>query len=347
MDMHIEINGRRIGHGYPTYIVAEIGSNHNQQFDIARRLVDVAVEAGADAVKFQSFKVEHWISKDFTEFPTLAEVKDLHGALKRAELPYEMYARIAEYCEQQGIICFSSPSHKTDIDKLYELGAPAFKFGSVQVTDLPTIAHAARYGRPIILSGGASDMSGVLRAVETVLDTGNDQLALLHCTSLYPCRDYDLVNLNVLRSYQAMFDFPVGYSDHTLDPTIVPVAAVAMGAKIVEKHVTLDRSMVGPDHPFALEPAELTRMVEAIRKTEQALGHTYRRMLPEEAELARLGRRSLVATRNIRVGEIIRAEDLTIKRPGFGIEPQHLDLIVGRVARRDIEADRVLTWDMV
>lgn len=343
----ITLGSRVIGGDAPCFIIAEIGANHNQQFDIARRLVDAAVQAGADAVKFQTFRVESWLSKDFTDFPTMTGEKDLRGALKRSELPYDMYARIAEYCSQQGIICFSTPSHQTDVDRLYELGAPAFKFGAVQVTDLPTIAHAARYGRPIILSAGASDMSEVMRTVETVLDTGNDQMALLHCTSLYPCQDYRLLNLNVLRSFQAMFNFPVGYSDHTLDPVVIPVAAVAMGAKIIEKHVTLDRSMKGSDHPFALEPAELSRMVDAIRKTEQALGAAYHRLLPEEAEIARMGRRSLVATRNIRTGEIIRAEDLTSKRPGTGIEPQHLSLIVGRVARRDIEADRVLTWDMV
>lgn len=343
----IKIGSRVIGSDAPCFIVAEIGANHNRQFDIAKRLIDAAVQAGADAVKFQSFTVENWLSKDFTDFPTMTREKDLHSVLKSTELPYDMYARIAAYCSQQGIICFSTPSHRTDVDKLYELGAPAFKFGAVQVTDLPTIAHAARYGRPIILSGGASDMSEVMQAVETVLDTGNDQLALLHCTSLYPCQDYNLLNLNVLHSLQTMFDFPIGYSDHTLDPVVVPVAAVAMGAKIIEKHVTLDRSMPGPDHPFALEPAELSSMVSAIRKTEQSLGDTYRRLLPEEAEIARLGRRSLVATCNIKAGEVIQEEDLTIKRPGTGIEPRHLSLIVGRVARRDIKANHVLTWDMV
>jgi N,N'-diacetyllegionaminate synthase len=343
----ITIGNRVIGGDAPCFIVAEIGANHNQQFDIARQLIDVAVQAGADAVKFQSFTVENWLSKDFTDFPTMTGEKDLHSALKRTELTYDMYARIAEYCKQQCIICFSTPSHKTDVDRLYELGTPAFKFGAVQVTDLPTIAHAAQYGLPIILSTGASDMSEVMQAVETVLDTGNDQLALLHCTSLYPCQDSNLLNLNILRSFQAMFDFPIGYSDHTLDPVVVPVAAVALGAKIIEKHITLDRSSQGPDHAFALEPAELARMVEAIRKTEQALGKAYRRLLPEEAEIARTGRRSLVATRDIKAGEVIRAGDLTSKRPGTGIAPRHLDLVVGRVARRDIQADRVLTWDMV
>ncbi|NQU64587.1 MAG: N-acetylneuraminate synthase family protein, partial [SAR324 cluster bacterium] len=256
-------------------------------------------------------------------------------------------AKIMEYCNQKDIISFSTPSHINDVDRLYEMGVPAFKFGSVQVTDLPTIIHAANYGRPVMISGGASDMSEVLRAVEAIIDTGNDQLALLHCTSIYPCRDYSFLNLNILRSFQSIFDFPVGYSDHTLGPTIVPVAAVAMGAKIIEKHITLDRKMEGPDHAFALEPTELSIMVEAIRKTEQALGNRYLRILREEKEIARMGRRSLVTTRTIKAGEVISVSDITIKRPGYGIEPFHLKLVIGRSARQDIEANRVLTWDMI
>ncbi|MFC2027889.1 N-acetylneuraminate synthase family protein [Chloroflexota bacterium] len=343
----ITIADRIIGDGMPCFIIGEIGANHNQQFDIAKQLIDVAVDAGVDVVKFQSFKVEQWLSKDFVEFPTMSEAEDLHAELKRAELPYEMFARIIEYCHQKSIICFSTPSNIVDVDKLHELNVPAFKFGSVQITDLPTIAHASRFGLPVILSGGAANMSDILSAVETVLETGNDQLVVLHCTSVYPCHDYSLLNLNVLRSFQAMFDFPVGYSDHTTDPIIAPVAAVAMGAKILEKHFTLDRSMKGPDHSFALEPDELKCMVSAIRKTERSMGSAHRRMLPEEVEVARLGRRSLVATRDIKVGGRISAADLAIKRPGTGIEPRYLDLIIGRTARMDISADHVLTWDMV
>lgn len=343
----VTIADRIVGDDMPCFIVGEIGANHNQQFDIARQLIDVAVETGADAVKFQSFIVEQWLSKDFIEFPTMNGVEDLHAELKRAELPYEMFARIHEYCNQKNIICFSTPSNIVDVDKLYELNVPAFKFGSVQITDLPTIAHASRFGLPVILSGGAANMSEILSAVETVLETGNDQLVVLHCTSVYPCQDYSLLNLNVLRSFQAMFDFPVGYSDHTIDPIIAPVAAVAMGAKIIEKHITLDRSMKGPDHSFALEPDELNCMVDAIRKTEQSIGSANRQMLPEEVEVARLGRRSLVAKRDIKTGDHISAEDLAIKRPGTGIEPRCLNLVIGRTARRDISADHVLTWDMV
>jgi N,N'-diacetyllegionaminate synthase len=343
----ITIADRIIGGDAPCFVIAEVGANHNRQLDLARRLVDAAVDAGADAVKFQSFRVQHWVSQDFTEFPTLAGVPDLHAALRQAELPYGLYSELAAYCAARGVICFSTPSHVTDVDELHRRGAPAFKFGSVQITDLPTLVHAARYGRPLILSGGAANLSEVARAVETILATGNDQLALLHCTSVYPCTDFGLLNLRVLPALQATFDFPIGYSDHTTDPVLAPVAAVALGAKLVEKHITLDRRMSGPDHSFALEPAEFARMVDAIRKTERALGQSRRRMLPEEAELARLGRRSLVATRDIPVGATIRRADLTTKRPGFGIPPEQLDLIAGRTARQRIPADHVLTWDMV
>ena len=343
----VKIGNRIIGTGHPTYIIAEIGSNHNGSFEIAKQLIDVVAEAGADAVKFQSFTVDNWLSSDFTIPSMKNRVDDWKKYLRGFELNYEMYDEIADYCKERNIVCFSTPSHKTDIDKLNELNVPAFKFGSVQITDLPTIEYAAKLGKPIILAAGAADTSEVLKAVEVILDTGNDKLALMHCTSVYPCQDYYMINLNVLHSYQTMFDFPIGYSDHTLDSSIIPVAAVAMGAKIIEKHVTLDRSMSGPDHAFALEPLELATMVDSIRKVEQALGHGYRRLLPEEAELARFGRRSLVAMRDIWAGETIGGEDLTIKRPGYGIAPVHMELVVGRIARRDIKADHVLTWEMI
>lgn len=343
----IAIDGRRIGEGQPCYVIAEIGANHNQDSGIAKKTIDAAIEAGADAVKFQSFKVENWVSRDFQNFPTMQGEKNIHDALRHAELSYAMYSELADYCQDHGIHCFSTPSHVLDVDELHDRGAPAFKFGSVQVTDLPTIAHAARYGKPILLSGGASDMSEVLRAVEVTRDAGNDDLVLFHCTSAYPCSDYRMVNLNVIQSYRAIFDFPIGYSDHTTHPTLVPVAAVAMGATVIEKHITLDRTMKGPDHPFALEPKELVDMVRAIRDTEDALGTHYRRILPEEREIARLGRRSLVSARGIKAGEIIKKDALTIKRPGTGIPPGDIDTVLGRRARVDIEEDRVLTWEMI
>lgn len=342
----ISIGNKLIGENESCFIIAEIGANHNQDFEIAKRLVDISVEAGVDAVKFQSFTVENWISKDFTEFPTMQSV-DFKRDLKKAELSYELYQKILEYCKKRGILCFSTPSHMIDVDKLYELGTPAFKFGAVQITDIPTLKHAAKYNIPMILSAGASNMSEVLKAVEAIWEEGNNNIAILQCTSIYPCTEYEWVNLNVMDSLKKLFDFPIGYSDHTTDPMIVPVAAVAKGAKIFEKHVTLDRNMEGPDHPFALEPNELKQMVNAIRNTEKSLGTGYRTLLDKEKEVARMGRRSIVAKRDIKKGQIIRNEDLTLKRPGYGIQPEFINVVVGRIAKSDIELDRVLTWEMI
>lgn len=343
----VTIRDRDIGPDAPCYIVAEIGANHNQDEATAKRLIDGCIEAGVDAVKFQSFTVENWVSREFTEFPTMKNASDLHGALRMAELSYELYSKLNAYCQSAGVACFSTPSHRHDVDALAALDAPAYKFGAVQITDLPTIAHAARLGKPVILSAGAADLSEVARAVETIWDVGNEQIVLLQCTSQYPCRDYGLINQRAMLSFMAMYDFPVGFSDHTLDPVLMPAAATALGARVIEKHVTLDRTMEGPDHPFALEPHEVKAMVKGIRNVERAMGSGHKRMLEEEKQLARLGRRSLVAARAISAGQVITDEDITIKRPGTGIEPAALCMVIGRTSRVDILADQVLTWEMV
>lgn len=345
--MDIEIAGKKIGNNNPTFIVAEIGSNHNQDIGIAMELIEKSIEAGADAVKFQSFTINNWLSKDFNKFPTMEKTEDLRSLLKKAELPYDMYAEISQYCKKRGIICFSSPAHRDDIDRLVKVGVPALKFGGVQITDIPTIEYAATKKIPLIFSDGASELSEVLNAIERAIDAGADQIAILHCISLYPIRDYTKINLNVIRSLRNLFQFPIGYSDHSTDPVTLPVAAVALGASIIEKHITLDRRMPGPDHHFALEPKEFRCMVESIRKTEQALGCGYRRILPDEREIAQMGRRSLVTAKNIKKGDIIKKDDLTIKRPGTGIAPQYLNLVIGRIAKCDISSDRVISWDMI
>jgi N-acetylneuraminate synthase/N,N'-diacetyllegionaminate synthase len=329
------------------FTVAEIGTNHNQNIDVARRLIDACADSGFDAVKFQTFTVDQWLSRDFESFPTMPGEKDIRGALRACELAPDLYARLLEHCRERQIVCFSSPSHESDVEYLARTGAMAFKFGAVQITDLPVLRKAAGYGRPLILSCGAADLSEVFRAVEAVQDAGCEQIVLMQCTVAYPCRDPRTVNLNVMRGLMGVFDGPVGYSDHTIDPVMVPVAATALGARIFEKHVTLDRTLRGPDHAFALEPAEFRRMVAAIRETEAMLGIAQRRKLPEEKEVARLGRRSVVTARSLRQGELIRREDLTTKRPGTGIDPALIDVVVGRTARVDMDANQVVTWEMV
>lgn len=342
----IKIGNRFIGKGEPCFIIAEIGANHDQKISQGKKLIDAAYEAGVDAVKFQSFTVENWISREMTSFPTLSKKKNIYKTLKKCELPYEMYKKFQAYAQRKGLICFSTPSHKTDIDRLEKNNVPVFKFGSVQITDIPTIKYAASKRKPIILATGASNLAEVREAVKAIYSTGNKKIILLHCTSLYPTLS-EQVNLRAMLTLKNKFNLPVGYSDHTLDPIIVPVAAVALGACVIEKHITLNRKLKGPDHPFAIEPKELSRMVEGIRKTEKSLGSSIKKCLPEEKEIVLMGRRSIVAQKNIKKREVILKEMLNIKRPGYGIPPKFLDKLVGKKAKQNINKDKVISWKMV
>ncbi len=342
----VRIGTKMIGDDYPTFLIAEVGSNHNQNLSYAKELVDVSAEAGMDAIKFQSFTVEHWISKDLTAFPTLGPCSDIKETLRRCELSYEMYREVSDYANAKGLICFSTPSHITDVEALWEIGVPAFKFGAVQITDIPTIRCAAQKGLPLIVSTGGATLEEIERTVHAIRAAGNEQIVLLHCTVLYPT-EFTQVNLRVIETLRKTFNLPVGYSDHSRDPVIVPVMAVALKACVVEKHITLSRNLSGPDHSFALEPRELKRMVEAIRSAEKALGDSEKRPLAEEMENVVLGRRSIVAKKNIPQGAVILPEYLTTKRPGYGIQPAEFDAIVGKIAKVTIEEDRVITWEMI
>lgn len=342
----VKIANRYIGDKYPCFIIAEIGSNHNQDLGTVYRLVDAAKDAGADAVKFQSFTFENWISKDMTSFPTVPKEENLKKLLKRCELPYPMYKKIKEYARRKNIICFSTPSHIRDIDKLLSIGVPAFKFGSVQITDIPTIAYAAGTGKPIIISAGASTMQDIKAAVDTIKRCGNRNIILLHCTSLYPA-PFDALNLNLIKILKEKFDCPVGFSDHTTDPVTAPIAAAALGACVIEKHITLSRKMRGPDHKFALEPKEFEMMVRAVRDAESALGSCTKKILPAEKEIAKMGRRSVVAETDIPKGAKIIEDMLTLKRPGTGISPKYIGKVIGRRAKKDIKKDTVITWEKV
>ncbi|MDD5529878.1 MAG: N-acetylneuraminate synthase family protein [bacterium] len=342
----IKIGNKWVGEGNPCFIIAEIGANHNQDIEIGKELIDVSCEAGVDAIKFQSFTVKNWISKSMKSFPTLPSGVDIKKELKKCELSYTMYEKFKQYAKNKGVICFSTPSHKEDIDKLMAIGIPAIKFGSVQITDLPTIEYAAKRKKPIMLSTGASRMKEIKEALDTIYSTGNKDVILLHCTSLYPT-PIDKVNLRAMLTLMKNFDVPIGYSDHTLDPVLVPTAAVALGACIIEKHITLDRNLKGPDHPFALEPQELKEMVKAIRNTETLLGSGIKQQLPEEKEMAKMGRRSIVAKIKIPSRTRISREMLTLKRPGYGIEPKYINKIIGRTSKKNIEEDTIILWDML
>lgn len=346
MTTTLSIADRMVGDGASCFIVAEIGSNHNQSLDLALKSIDAAADAGVDAVKFQTFRAERHVSSK-AELPTyLGGTGSTQELLKSLELDRSWHEPLMRHAADRGVIFFSSPCDIEAIDELTALGVPAHKIASFDLPDVDLIGAAAASGVPVILSTGLADWMDIQRAVQRCREVGNDDVILLQCTSLYPAPTH-LSNLKAMDTMREVFGLPVGYSDHT-EGDLVACAAVARGAVMIEKHFTLDRSLPGPDHPFAIEPADLATMVSRIREIEVALGDgTKVGPRDEERELADKARRSVHAARDIGRGTEILESDLIVKRPGHGIAPFLIGQIVGRTARRDIEADQWITWDMV
>jgi N-acetylneuraminate synthase len=335
-----------IGAGAPVFIVAEAGVNHNGDLGLARQLVDVAAEAGADAVKFQTFRSEALVSRNA---PKAAYQRETTGAgesqremLARLELTLDQHAEIREHCAKRGILFFSTPFDELSADALETLGVPLFKLPSGEITNLPFLRHVASKRKPIILSTGMSTLAEVAQAVAAIREAGDPPLALLHCVSAYPAPASEM-NLRAMDALRDRFSCPVGLSDHTLGIEVA-VAAVARCATIVEKHFTLDKRLPGPDHRTSLEPVELVRLVRAIRTVEAALGDGDKRPMPSEMDTRRVARKSLVTARPIRAGEKLTADLVAIKRPGTGISPADLPRVLGRTVRRDLAADEMIDW---
>jgi sialic acid synthase SpsE len=344
-----EINGRRVGPGHPCYVIAEAGSNHNRDLETARLLIDAAAEAGADAVKFQTYTAEGLYSKrtptaSYLEMDGLVgEGESVWALIKRIEIPWEWHSELASHARDRGITFLSTPFEERAVDALQEVGMAAYKIASHEINHLPLIARAAATGKPLLLSTGMASLTDIERALDTAATAGAKDIMLLHCAINYPPRFEDL-NLRAMATLSAAFGLPVGWSDHTMGST-ADVAAVALGACCVEKHFTLSRNQPGPDHPFALEPAELGEMVSAVHATEAALGSPIQRATAAESEMYALGRRSLVASRDIPVGKPLELEDIAVKRPGTGIPVHEIGHLVGRRSVRPIEADAILSWD--
>ena len=342
------IGERWIGDGEPCFIVAEAGANHNRDLGMAKELIAVAAEAGADAVKFQTYSAETLYSKQTPKFTYLEGLTDKStwDLIKEIELPREWQAELAEEAKKRGILFMSTPFDHRAVDELDALGVPVFKVASFEIVDLPLVRHAASKGKPMIISTGLADYEDIQDALAACREAGNDKVVLLQCASLYPAPP-ERINLRAMETMRRAFGTLVGLSDHTLG-IHVAVAGAALGACVIEKHYTLSRSLKGPDHPFAIEPGELRELVRQVREVEAALGDG-RKLgpAPEEMEMHQKARRSLVAARAIPKGAHIERDMLTIKRPGFGIKPKYLDLVVGRVAKVAIEEDTVLTWEMV
>ena len=332
----MKIADKTIGIGEPCFIIAEVGANHDGKLSQARELVDIAADSGADVVKFQVYSAEKLYSE---KAPQFAMIKD-------CELPREWLGELAEYANKKGIIFLATPFDKEAVDQLCEVGVPAYKWASLEIVNLPLLKHAASKGRPMILSTGVCHLADIQEAVDTVYSVNNKDIILLHCASLfqYPQKPHQL-NLRMMDTIRDAFHLPVGLSDHT-SGFIMTVAAVARGACIIEKHFTLSRKLEGPDHPFALEPDELKQMVKAIREVEESLGSPIKKPIPEE-EGVLLQRPSIIAKANIPKGTRLTEDMLIIKRPGYGIKPRFLDVVIGRETKKDIEKGDGITWDLI
>ena len=341
----IRIGERVVGEGQPCFIVAEGGVNHNGELPVAKRLVQVAVRAGADAVKFQKRSVEDILIRSALEAPyagpnALGATYGEHR--RRLELPEPAWRELDDECRRAGITLLGSPWDPKSADFLQALGVPAFKLASADLTNLPLLDHVARKKRPILLSTGMSELEEIADAVDTVR-RHHDELVLLHCTSAYPCEYADL-NLRAIDTLSRRFGCLVGYSGHERGLATTQ-AAVALGACVVERHFTLDRTMRGPDHAASLEPHGLELLVRDIRHVEAALGSAEKRVLPSEVPVRQRLAKSVVAARDIPAGHTLTREDLAVKGPGTGVSPRHLPRLVGVVAERAIAGDTLIPLD--
>jgi pseudaminic acid synthase len=346
--MYIEINGRRIGPGYPTYIIAEMSANHNQDFNQAVEIIKAAKKAGADAVKLQTYTPDTMTIDCDNEYfrikGTIWEGRNLYDLYGEAYTPWDWQPELKEVANGLGLDFFSTPFDETAVDFLESMDVPVYKVASFEVVDIPLLKKITRTGKPIIMSTGMATLSEIDEAVETIRDAGGTQLALLKCTSTYPASPEEM-NLRSIPHLAEAFNVPTGLSDHTLG-IAVPIAAVALGACIIEKHFTLSRKFPGPDSVFSLEPQEFKEMVDAGRVVEKALVKVHYGVSEREKE-SRVFRRSLFVVEDIKAGEKFTTENVRSIRPGYGLHTRYLEKVFGRYASQDIKCGTPLTWELV
>jgi len=344
-----KLGDRSIGAGYPTYIVAELSANHNGQYDQAARIVRAAKDAGADAVKLQTYTADTiTIASDREEFRvrggTLWDGRTLHDLYAEACMPWEWQPALKRLAEELGMHCFSSAFDSTAVDFLEKMNLPAHKVASFELVDLPLIQKMARTRKPLIMSTGMATVEEIDEALQTARAAGATQIALLKCTSAYPAPPEEM-NLRTIPEMARRFGVPVGLSDHTMG-IAAPVAAVALGACIIEKHLTLSRSIPGPDSAFSLEPHEFKAMVDAVRVAEKALGEVQFGVSGKE-EASRAFRRSLFVVEDVARGEIFTTANVRSIRPGNGLHPRHLTEVLGKTAAHGIKRGTPLRWEFV
>jgi len=348
MTPNIEIAGRRIGADHPPYVICELSGNHNGSLERALTLIDAAAATGCDAIKIQTYTADTiTLDVDRPEFKItggLWDGRSLHALYREAQTPYEWHGALFARAAQRGVTLFSSPFDETAVDLLAGLGAPAYKIASFEAIDLPLIRYAAAKGKPLIISTGMANLAEIEAARAAALQAGAAGVALLHCVSSYPAELAD-ANVRTVADMAQRFASPIGLSDHTRG-TAASVAAIAMGACVIEKHFTLARSDGGPDAAFSLEPAEFTALVGDCKDAWTALGRAHYDVLGAERGSLQF-RRSLYVTADVRAGEALTAANVRSVRPGNGLAPVHLDAVLGRAAARDLSRGEPLAWDML
>ena len=330
------------------FIIGEIGVNHNGDMDIARELIDMAKEAGVDAVKFQSFNPE----KIKIKSAPLAQYQQENTTFissfamsMKLKLSYEDHIQLKKYCDHKQVEFISTAFDRDSADLLEQLGVNYHKIASGELTNWPLVKHIAQKNKPIILSTGMADLDEIVRCVSLIKQFNNREIAVLHCVSLYPA-DFNTLNLSFIKTLEAVFGSPIGYSDHSLGAE-AGIAAVAMGARVIEKHITLDKNMEGPDHKASLSPEELRYYVQCIRNIEKAMGTSLKTMDDKELQMRNISRKSIVVEKDICAGDIFGWDNLSIKKPGTGIAPEYINIILGRRAMHDLLIDTILEWNMV
>ena len=349
MATHLNIGERRVGPGCPVYVVAEVSANHNQDFEQAVKIIQAAKDSGADAVKLQTYTADTMTIQSAGEQfriggGTLWDGRTLYELYGEAYTPWDWQPKLKQVANDLGMDLFSTPFDDSAVDFLEKMNVPAHKLASFELVDIPLIQKIARAGKPMIMSTGMATVEEIEEAVQAARQAGATQIALLKCTSAYPAQPGDM-NLRTIPELAKRFGVPVGLSDHTMGTTVT-VAAVTLGACIIEKHLTLSRSLKGPDSEFSLEPQEFKTMVEAIRTTEQALGAVHFGVSPKEAS-SRVFRRSLFVVEDLRRGEEFTTHNVRSIRPGYGLHTRHFSQVLGKRAARDIPRGTPLGWDLV
>lgn len=344
MNKVVIIGNKRIGFGNPCFVIAEAGSNHDGSFSQALKLIDAAVEAKADAVKFQTFKAHKMYTERSGVLNYIGSKKSIYQVVKEMEMPYEWIPKLAGYCKKKRIIFISTPCDEESVDKL-DPYVPAFKITSYEMTHIPLLQHVAKKNKPIILSTGASNLNEVKKIVKLLKHNNVNNLILMQCTASYPAKLED-VNVNVVSNLRKIFKIPVGLSDHSRELDIAPCAAVALGANVIEKHFTLSNKLPGPDHKFAVEPQELTLMVNKIRQTEKVIGTGIKETLKVESYLRTFARRNIYAIKNIKKGEKFSLDSISVLRRGDnkqGLSPEFFDMLIKKISKRNIEKGDPIT----